>query len=93
MSRSEGSPPPTRLQRGDVVRAKSNHVCMDTDKGLTEFLRWMDRGDKEEMARTLIKYGGQMVSAGDQLKILAPGVLSTTVRVLSTGRECDVVSA
>jgi hypothetical protein len=80
---------------GAIVKPNAAYVpaiCMDTDEGLSEALKWAGRKDIGEIFRVMGRLGGQFVNEADQLKILDTGFLKTKVRVLRTDRECYVVS-
>jgi hypothetical protein len=46
-----------------------------------------------EVARIMLRHGGQIIGAGEKLKVLEPGFMTTAkVRVLSTDRECYTIA-
>lgn len=92
-----GKPPSRGLpRRGDTVTANPAYVpalCIETKEGFGEGSRWLSRRDFEEVARVILRHGGQLIESGEQLKVLDPGFMTTAkVRILSSGRECYTIA-
>ena len=93
------APPPQKRdvpRRGDIVVANPSYVpaiCIETKDGFTDAIRWINRRDMGEVARIMLRHGGQVITAGEKLKILDPGFMTTAkVRVISTDRECYTIA-
>lgn len=82
----------SRPGRGSIVTIKAGYppLCLDSREGLDEALDLAGK-DAEEVLRTILKYGGEVLRPGMKVKILDPGIMRTKVRALSSGRECWVV--
>jgi hypothetical protein len=96
VSSDPGNTPPPHGERpteGSIVAARAKAICSDTEKGYEEVGKWQSRGDNEEVARALLRYGGVIVAAGESLKVLERGFLKHRVRVVRTGHECWVTRA
>jgi hypothetical protein len=77
---------------GDIITPRPGYppICLDTKDGLDEAMQWWSK-DREEVARAIIKHGGQILKPDQRIKILDFGLIRAKVRVLSTDRECWVV--
>ena len=85
---------PQRPKRGAIVSPNAGYlpICVDSRDGLDEAIGWQLAHDTGEIMRTVLKYGGQAVGIEDKMKVLDPGLGMTKVRIISTDRECYVVS-
>jgi hypothetical protein len=82
----------THAALGDTVSASIPAVCMNTERGFEEIVKWATVNDTEEMTRAMLRYGGMFIARGDLVKVIDSGFAKRRVRVLKTGRECWVVS-
>lgn len=76
-------------RRGAILTTRAGYlpICLATREALREAIRWWDT-DREEVARAMLRHGGQVLATGTRVKLLEPGLLAARVRVLDTDREC-----
>ncbi len=79
---------------GETFAMRRPAVCGDTPKALDEITKWLARDDdREEAARALLKYGGEIIGVGQSVKVLDRTgfvVQRSKIRILKTGHECWV---